>query len=277
MEDPAREFPAWLKEHCTRLRGRDAELRNLNLNIRRLDVRMMVFLASALRENDLLVILNLTSSLSADPSALIPLTQMVLPHHQSLKSLHLSYNRIQDVTALGTALTTNRHLEEIHLDYNRIDAQGAQSLAEGLRHNQTLRVLCLNYNLVGDAGCQALASALRTNTTLQELALKHNGISALGATALQTSLRVNSTIRAIHLDMNEISTTQDEDNVVAHIQIVCRANAAGRAFLLSNHGNAANQHGVWPAFLERLKADPDLLYFFLRTKPDICLLPPHYT
>lgn len=67
--------------------------------------------------------------------------------------------------------------------------------------------------------------------------------------------------------MNDIAAHE-----AAYLQkcIVCRANEAGRGFLANDE---SNRLGVWPAFLERLKADPDLLFFFLRCKPDLRFSP----
>jgi NLR family CARD domain-containing protein 3 len=256
-------FPAWLREHCARLCARDDELRNLNLNIRGLDPRMMAFLAESMRDNDILVILNLTSSLARFPEAVISLAQIALPRHKSLKVLHLSYNRIQDASDLAKALATNECLEEVYLNYNRINDTGAEALAEGLRQNSTLRVLCMNSNEVGDQGCQALARALKGNTSLRDLSLERNTISIVGAGAIQMALRKNYTITTISLDWNNMPARH-----AASIQILCRANKAGRGFL----ANAGwNSEAVWPAFLERLNHDPDLLYFFLREKLDLLL------
>jgi Ran GTPase-activating protein (RanGAP) involved in mRNA processing and transport len=263
-EQVTSEIPPWLKEHCTRLSGGDHELTNLNLNIRRMDKRMMTLFSQSLQDNNTLLVLNLTSSLMnnmKDEDALRPFAEIVLPCHRSLKVLHLSYNRIQEVSTLGMALTTNNHLQEVYLDHNRIDGRGAQSLAEGLRKNSTLKVLCLSYNDIGDTGCEALAKALESNTSLLRLSLERNSISTVGAASLQSALQNNDTIRNIGLDLNDILPEQ-----TACIRIVCRANEAGRKFLTHHQLSL----GIWPALLEQLSEEPDLLYFFLHAKPDLC-------
>ena len=255
-------IPMWLQEVCARLRLQDDQLKNLNLNIRRLDPGMMRVLADAMRSNQVLVILNLTNSISRQPTeALQPLAELVLPHHASLTVLHLSYNKMQDMAALGRALASNEHLEEVYLDCNCINDQGAQCIAKGLSTNHALRVLRLSYNDIGNEGCFALASALEKNSCLLQLSLKRNNkIDQAGATSLKLALLQNCTLRELDLSMN--------DAVPAHctnmIDFLCGKANVHREILMSGTSNP-----LWSIFLARLRMDPDLLYSFLRFKPDL--------
>ena len=228
-------IPHWLQEHCSRLVAKDEQLTNLNL----------------------------TSSVMNSPEALAPLAENVLPLHKSLQKLHLSYNRLENVRAIGQALTTNQSLTELYLNYNKIDASSAHSISQGLYQNKTLKVLQMNYNQIGDEGCCSIATALiKDNQSLLVPGLARNGISQRGATALLHALDTNVTLVQLDLPENDIPAEQ-----AARIQILCRANQAGRQFLGSEE---SLQMGMWPALLERLKDDPDLLYFFLDAKPDLC-------
>jgi len=121
-------------------------------------------------------------------------------------------------------------------------------------------VLQMNYNEIGDHGCCALARALtQHNQSLRVLGLARNGISPVGATALLHSLDTNVTLVQLDLQENHILISQ-----TSRIHITCRANQAGRHLLKSQ----SLQMGLWPFVLQRL--DPDLLYFFLVAKPDLC-------
>jgi Leucine-rich repeat (LRR) protein len=181
-------IPSWLQEHCFRLSVKDEQLTNLNLNIRKLDSQMMKALAASLRDNPFLVVLNLTSSLANDETALTPLAQSVLPYHQSLQVIHLSYNRLTDVGAIGLALGTNKMLTELFLDYNQVGAASAHYIADGLRQNTKLQGLQLSHNKIRDKGCQANASALRKNYALLTSRLDRNGITDIGAASLLSAL-----------------------------------------------------------------------------------------
>jgi Ran GTPase-activating protein (RanGAP) involved in mRNA processing and transport len=257
-------LPTWLQDVCTQLASDDAQLTNLNLNIRRLDARMMEALAAALQRNTVLLILNLTSSLanSSNVTAVQPLALTVLARRTSLKILHLSYNRLTDVAAIGDALATNPCLQELYLDYNSITAESAKHLANGLRHNTALGVLQLNYNCIEDEGATALASALLTNKSLQVLGLDRNGITETGSSALLAAVQTNNAyIQSILLQQDDgITRTQ------LILQLYCRANQAGRRYIRGE--SLPLDH--WPALLERIKDQPDLLYFFLDQKPDLC-------
>jgi hypothetical protein len=254
-------IPPWFEEHCSRLTANDEGLTNLNLNIRRLDRDMVEALSTALLNNTVLVVLNLTSSLQNNPDAVVPLAETVLPHHPSLQVLHLSYNRLTDVRFIGSALRTNSCLEEVYLDYGQIGAESAYYLADGLSKNKTLRVLQLNYNAVGDKGAQALATALHENDSLRRLGLERNGITEQGATALEVALRSNVTLTSVHLDRNAIPET-----VRRQIQLYCRANEAGRSQLLQD----SLEYTEWLNILSGVKDDPDLRFFFVRLRPDLC-------
>ena len=133
-----RRIPSWLKENCFRLKDEGENLRNLNLNIRRLNSAMILFLSEALRDNTRIETVNMTSSLSNTQRhrdaarILIPLAY-ALRRHVSLKTIHLSYNQLKDATLLGVTLELNRSsLMELYLDHNRLDVDTAIALARAL-------------------------------------------------------------------------------------------------------------------------------------------------
>lgn len=257
----ATSLPMWLEEHCTRLIQQDKELWNLNLNIRRLDEFQMTRLADALRQNNVLQIINLTTSLKHHGRALQPFATMVLPHHRSLKILYLCYNDLTDVSGIAAALKSNDSLEELYLHNNCLTCPSAEQLAGMLQTNQSLRSLHLGYNHIQNKGCTALAKSLVSNTSLRILGLDHNRITTVGSSAMENALQYNFVIQQIDLSMNDTSLAS------ARIPILCRANKMGRRYL----GNPQFRLAFWVLVLESARSDPDLLYFFLRSKPDLLL------
>lgn len=254
--------PHWLQEHCSRLLANDKELRNLNLNIRRLDHDMMNSLAEASLDNDEIQIVNLTSSVSKDPSALAPLFTRVLPHHTSLQVIHLSYNHLVDVTLLGDALQSNQSLLELHLDYNQIDANSAVALAQGLEHNNTLQVLNLNSNCIGNEGARALGRMLTTNTGLQSLLLSRNQITQAGAQGLLLGMTTNISLKGLTLDKNEYLTNTP---LLHSILYLVQANGVGRALLR----RPQLAPGLWALVLKHVTTNSSMMYFFLTSKPEL--------
>ena len=273
-------IPSWLQEHCLRLCSNDASLTNLNLNIRRLNADCMVALASALSQNSCLRTLNLATSVSNNASAVDTLSQRVMKSHESLQIVHLSYNRLTNIESIGISLRTNLTLVELYLDYNNIaDCQG---LAAGLSHNRNLRVIQLESNLIDDEGCQELAKALSSNRCLKVLGLARNLITTVGASALEKALQgdsstpANVTVVWIDLHRNHHVSLKQQGSV----QLLCDANMAGRQFVVSfnnlyqrlQHESERRQQvplSAWPYILRRITNRADLLFFFLKAKPDL--------
>jgi hypothetical protein len=255
-------LPPWLQEQCTRLLQQDIELWNLNLNIRRLDEFQTAYLAEALRQNNVLRTLNLTSSFKHHGHALQLFASIVLPHHRSLKVLYLAYNDMIDVSGIGAALKSNVCLEELHLHNNCLTCESAEQIAESLQLNHTLKTLHLGYNRIHDRGCAALAQCLVHNSSLKVLGLDHNRITANGFAEIETALQHNIVIQQIDLSMS------DSEVAETRISMLCRANQMGRSCL----GNPQFGWNFWVLVLEAVQTDPDLLFYFLKFKPDLFLL-----
>ena len=256
-------IPRWLNEHCVRLVAIDADIVNLNLNIRRLNRPMMEALAKALAHNTKIEIVNFTSSFmnTNDETAILPLTEVVLPNHPSLQIVHLSYNRFTNIISIGQALQTNTTLRELYLDYNCLTKTSAIAIANGLMTNRTLQVLRLQSNQIGDEGGIALANALRTNTTLQELGLSKNQLgSSTGHALLDTLQHHNISLKRLTLAENP----NIPPVLRLKVQYYVRANQVGRHVLRQQQKFNIN---LWPSVLEQL--EPDMTYYFLQQKPDL--------
>ena len=232
---------------------------NLNLNIRRLDEDMMEALSKALLMHDTIEIVNLTSSLVRPEQALLPLARIALPNHPSLQKLHLSYNRLESVAALGMSLQTNDHLLELYLDYNQIDTISAMALAHGLTHNNTLKVLQLNCNKMGDEGGKELANALKTNNSLMQLGMNKNQLGLESARALTEALEQNVTLTRLDL----VENPGIPPPVIESLHMYIRANEVGRYALREPLFPAS----WWSFVLEGI--EPEMTFFFLKQKPEL--------
>mmetsp|Transcript_17629 Transcript_17629/g.43990 ORF Transcript_17629/g.43990 Transcript_17629/m.43990 type:complete len:330 (+) Transcript_17629:261-1250(+) len=232
-----RRIPHWLKENCYRLKNEGENLRNLNLNIRRLNGAMILVLCEALRDNTRIETVNMTSSLSSTQRSkdagriLIPLAY-ALRRHVSLKTIHLSYNQLKDATSLGVTLELNRSsLTELHLDHNRLDVNTAIALARALRRNNKLSILQLNSNRLGDEGGRIIAEALRDNTGLKTLGLARNSLKSKTAKAFLETLNFHGNVSLSHLSLSgnpDLPLLSERT-----ISYLVRANRAGR-YLLRN-------------------------------------------
>jgi Leucine Rich repeat len=257
--DITQSIPPWLEEICSRLRSNDASLTNLNLNIRRLTPVSCACLWDAIRDNSVLATLNLTNSL-VPPIDLSPLMRGVA-NHASLKTLHLSYNKLVDVALVAVALRSNTSLEHIFVDYNRIQ-DDAVLLANALKHNKTLKTLHLGKNQVDDRGAIALAAMLTVNETLEWISLLSNSIQAPGLAALENALQQNVTLKFLEIDQNPGMTLEIRNRVTQ----LGLANGYGR-YLLKTSGIP---DGLWSNVLAASGGPANKMYFFLKSMPELC-------
>jgi hypothetical protein len=202
-------IPGWLRENCFRLNDEGSNLRNLNLNLRRLNMASILILSEALRDNKRIEAVNMTTSLSSNTQRhsddsgriLIPIA-LALRCHVSLRTMYLSYNHLKDARPLGVMLELNRSsLTELYLDHNRLTAKTAVALARALRQNNTLSVLQLDSNHLGDKGGRVLAAALTENTTLKCLGLARNSLQTGAAHAFFDALDCNRNVSLVKLSL----------------------------------------------------------------------------
>lgn len=258
----------------------DDIISNLNLNLRRLNRPMMEALVHALEQTNQIQIINMTSTLLVPISSvsssqqphdndtttttvsvpigaddtLIPLAQL-LRHHTSLQVIHLSYNKLMNVTCLGRALMTNTTLQELYLDYNQISEESILAIIEGLacNHQQTcLQVLNLNSNRLGDIAGHGLVRVLKINTSLKRLLLTNNrfGSSTIYAFG-QVLQHHNVTLHELTLDENPGIY---HHNMLPKIDYWLQANRAGRYLL--QYTQPTPPLGLWPFVLENISSNP---------------------
>ena len=250
----AEQLPLWLQDQCRRLTSTDEKVLNLNLNIRRVDNgAKMAALVEALQLNSDIESLNLVTSLQSNEHAFRLFAAGILRNHCSLKSVFLSYNRLQNMVDVGTALMTNSNLLVLDLDYNRIGPDGAAALASGLSVNQSLEKLSLSWNRIGDDGTIALAEALRSNQSLHALSLRRNDITNVGADALQKASKHSTAIYHIDVENNFVCIKG-----AALLRILCQANRLGRRFVHDPSFSMA----LWPLVLQKAQSFPDVLYLW---------------
>ena len=254
--------PPWFHDQCERLEANEKGLDHLNLNIRRLSLPMASQLANALVSNNVLTVLNLTSSFGA-PGCIDAIAK-ALSSRSSLEVIYLAYNGLVDVGALGYAMRTNTSLRELHLDHNRIDAAAGVALAGGLESNSTLRVLNLASNKIGDKGAVAIAKALGTSGTksgIRRVELDRNLVGNKGGRALLSALQNNYTLQHISLRENDMKGYLSQ-----MVTFLSHMNGNGRNILPFN---TEVPDGVWSHLLSR-QTDHSAVFFFLQAKPSLC-------
>jgi Ran GTPase-activating protein (RanGAP) involved in mRNA processing and transport len=178
-----------------------------------------------------------------------------------LQKLDLSENGIgaSGAEAISSMLQTNTSLQELNLSFNSIGDAGASSIANILDQNVTLRCLSLRRNRIGNEGACAFAAKLPTMRGLKELVMIKNSISQDGAAALLKGLRRNMELEYLHVE-DKVS-----EPILREIVHWIRLNRAGRRIFRNTNLPAT----VWPEVLSNINCDLDVLYHFLREKPEV--------
>jgi Ran GTPase-activating protein (RanGAP) involved in mRNA processing and transport len=217
--------------------------------------------------------------------------ELVASGCHSLEMLNLSGNGIDHVgaAAVGEAIgNACCLLTTMQLGQNPLGDEGITALAKGIERNSSLQILCLRHSDMGDAGALRLARALEHHRLVQ-LTLTRNRIGLEGALALMTASR--HTKRRLDFQRNRIDGGLDlvqelrehNDGVEfldVHFNQVgvrhCREirywtslNAAGRRVLR----NPRFPRALWALLLSKASKNPEILYYFLRQKPEICCGP----
>ena len=132
---------------------------------------------------------------------------------ESLKSLHLAHNNIDDegLKALAVCLPNNKNLERLNLwRHGSFSAIGLRRLSDVIPTVLNLRELDFRGNSINDEGLQALAEGLRKNCTLERLDLASNeigsdeGLRALVAAELGSLRSLNLANNAINDESFEV-------------------------------------------------------------------------
>lgn len=235
-------LPHWLEENCQRLKGvstgpsallsdedimeeaahsTEEVISHLNMNIRRLDLRMMEALVDALGHNSHVRVINLTTSLTGNPKnhsneILLPLAKLLmakegqptlslLEHSEhssasSLQVIYLSYNHLTNAVALGPILATNPCLQELYLDHNRLDERTAIALAQGLTFTTPLS------SPKSSKYCPLRAPDIVQFSGLRVLCLNSNLIGDRGGEAIGRMLQTNRSLRSIRMSNNRLGS-----------------------------------------------------------------------
>lgn len=216
--------------------------------------------------------------------------QGMISRSQFLSALCLANNELGDLGAAALARGLQRStcvLRQLDVSENQIEAPGAAILASVLRTNRSLSTLNLSFNMIGDSGATSVASALLRNKSLRCLSLRRCGVTTEGATALAKKLPKMEGLRELVLNKNNIDRNGLQALLVAirsnveleYLQVDerpsepvsreighwIRLNKAGRRIFRKS--NVSNQ--LWPHVYGRISSDCDVLFHFLKQKPEV--------
>ena len=187
-----------------------------------------------------------------------------LAHSQCVvENLDLNQNEIgsRGVMVLAKTLRTNKKLVSLNISFNSIGDEGATAVAAALVCNNTLRCIDMRRCGITNQGAQAIAEEyLPRMQGLRELVLIKNDITTEGSAALLQGLRQNVEIENLHIQ-DKVS-----DPVSREIIHWIRLNKAGRRIFRKTN---AVQASLWPHVYGRISDNFDMLYHFIKEKPDL--------
>ena len=131
-----------------------------------------------------------------------------------IKELKLGLCRITDISALNT--NTLPQLETLDLDYNEIGNAGIVIVSSILQKESRLTTLNLSNTDIDDEGAELLADSLKHNTTLEYLSLNsNNGITEIGCIAFLKLVNDVSSIKNTYSSnhtLKSIGLANSKDN-----------------------------------------------------------------
>jgi Ran GTPase-activating protein (RanGAP) involved in mRNA processing and transport len=219
--------------------------------------------------------------------------------HGRLHVIDLSRNSIDNagLRAMTDAAAISS-LRELSLQDNRFDTDGVLYLSSRLLDGtlRSLQKLDLSGNVIGDSGVEWIAKAIRSSVcTLKELLLADTHISNRAVETLATALVNNSHLKRLGLDDNYpdvdrrggrsfVKCLAEHNRTLVTLSLLDRTydnhllNDKLDVYLELNRcgwhhvGDMNIPHGMWPRIWAKTMNHTDLLYQFIRRRPDLLIV-----
>lgn len=167
--------------------------------------------------------------------------------------------------ALATLLRETSTLKKLRFWGTRLGDARLQIISQGLETNKSITELRIVQNRIGNIGASALATALLSNTTIQELDLSDNDIGDEGGKDLLDLVKRNARVESLTVRGNK----QMDKAIAAEIAFYAKLNKALKTGGRDAIGDYSLPYSLWPSVLDRVKADPTLLNFVIRQRPEV--------
>ena len=185
----------------------EGALINLNLRWNILDERSMSMISQALKSNETIKTLDLSSNYIGVNGA--KSLAVALCHNCTLEHLFISCNEIMDDGAVAICecfKIKNKklsHIKSLHLASNSLTSRSITAITTAIQEG-ALTLLDLSANDLGDNGVYEISKALQVNLTIKQLYLAESNIGVRGALSLAVALCYNHTLEDLHLVNNKI-------------------------------------------------------------------------
>ncbi|KAM3918082.1 NACHT, LRR and PYD domains-containing protein 12-like [Leptodactylus fuscus] len=231
----------------------DCRIEELQLGNNDLPVTSCTQLASVIRNNQSLKILDLSKNRLSGPHFSDLMAALSSPACR-IEELHLAMNDLPDTccTQLASVIRNNRSLmklvlsdnslsgphfsdlmaalsspacriEELHLGSNDLPDTSCTQLASGIRNNQSLKILDLSNNhLFGPHFSDLMAALSSPACRIENINLAGNDLSNASCTQLAFGIRNNQSLKRLVLSGNRLSGPHFSDLMAALSSPACR-------------------------------------------------------
>ncbi|KAJ3268515.1 hypothetical protein HDV01_002693 [Terramyces sp. JEL0728] len=185
----------------------EAQNKTIWWTYRNLDQQDAIELASALKTNKSLKILNLNGNRIGDAGVEAIIDS--LNENKTIKQLNFGSNGLTDksIVKISEFLSTNTSVISICLFQNEIGNEGALALANMLTKNKTVVSLYLYLNKIQTHGMLMLAKSISTHPALQTVWLDHNPITETCMACVVQLLKRNKTLTALEITYDDNGTS----------------------------------------------------------------------
>jgi Ran GTPase-activating protein (RanGAP) involved in mRNA processing and transport len=199
-----------------------------------------------------------------------------LSQNRVLEELGLNRTSIGDASAIsaGEIMEVNTSaLRKIFLGDNLISDLGVQAIAKGLLKNERVLEIDLSDNLIKDGGARSLAKAL-PKSVLEALTFRGNPVTIEGANAILRGIEPNRCLTRMDIVAHPLSRNcstyidpSQAEAIQSAVEFFSMRNEVGWPLLQEAPSIST---AMWAVKLARISLKPDLLYFLLQQKPDLC-------
>lgn len=190
---------------------------SLNLSMNKITSKGAEYLAEAIKYNQSLIELNLSSGCAAGSNRNrisekgAAFIAKALEHNRFIQFLNVSGNCIGNVGAhrLLKSIAKANTVVVLKLNANDLTQHVAQSIHDFLQSCKSVKRLCLKDNKLGDAGVAKLATALEgRNAVVEHLNLSYCDLTKTGLFFLLQNVRQNLNLQSLTLNGNNFESAQ---------------------------------------------------------------------
>jgi len=210
----------------------ESKITDLDISGNLFENESITFLENALKQNKTITKLNLRCIGSLENTTIHAISDFI-EHNQSLYSIDLGYNNIDDRSAviLSKAIKSANNLADISFCFNSIKYMGICALAESIKCNKNLTSIDFSMGNFGPKGLIALAESIKQNESITYVNLRHQENKMTNFTSISHLSDAIKNLTSIDLSGNGIL----ESGATVLANVIKKSHRLTSIFLTDNH------------------------------------------